>query len=137
MIPILLKLGSFIRSPIGKYLLIGLACIALIWGFAAWNRADQHAKDQIHERKAVAAVQADLNTCHLNTATLEASLSRQSAAVDALKAESDARVAQSQKAASSARAVAESFRQTAGDILGRKAGVDKCAAAAELIGEVR
>lgn len=135
--PFILTALSFIRSPIGKYLMLGLACMGLVFGFALHERHVQYAKDQIHERKAVAAVQADLNTCHLNTASLEATLSRQSAAVDALKAESDARVAQSLKAASGARAVAESFRQTAGDILGRKAGVDKCAAAAELIGEVR
>jgi hypothetical protein len=131
----LLTLLGFIRSPIGKYAAIALACIALIFTFALHERHAQYAKDQIHERKAVAAVQADLDTCHANDQALEASLAAQNSAVDRLKAEGDARVAASAKAVSSARAVAESYRQNAASILKARPGADKCASADALIAE--
>lgn len=75
----------------------------------------------------------DLTTCQGNVSTLEAAQARQNAAVEALRADSDARLAQSAKAASDARAVAESYRQASRDVLGATAGADKCEAADRLI----
>lgn len=131
----MLAILTFIRSPIGKYAAIALACIALIFGFALHERHAQYAKDLNHERKAVAAVQRDLDTCRSNGQALEASLAAQNSAVTALKAESDARVAASVKAVSGARAVAESYRQSAASILRVRPAVDRCASADALIAE--
>lgn len=126
---------SFITGPIGKYLAIALACIALIFGFALHERHAQAAKDQIHERNAVAAVQRDLDTCHKSFANVEAALEDQDAKVAALKAESDTRLAKSAKAVQDARSVAESYRQSAASILRAKPGVDRCQSASDLIAE--
>lgn len=130
-----LNLLGFFTSSAGKYLLIALACTALIFGFALHERHAQYAKDQIHERNAVAAVQRDLDTCHANGQALEASLAAQNAHVTALEQESATRKAASVKAVSSARAVAESFRQSAASILRVKPGADRCQSASDLIAE--
>lgn len=130
-----LNLLQLLGSPVAKYAAIALACIALIFGFALHERHAQYASDLIHERNAVAAVQRDLDTCHSNGQALEASLAAQNASVAALKAESDARVAASVKAVSGARAVAESYRQSAASILRAKPGVDRCQSASDLIAE--
>jgi hypothetical protein len=138
---------TFLRSPMGRYVLIGLAMLVVVVGFGAWNRNAQHKHDlpamvdaathQPWKAEALAA-QRDLGTCRTNTATLEASLGRQNAAVEALAKASATRVAQSAKAASDARAVAESYRRSAAGVLAAKAGPDRCASADEVIlGAVR
>lgn len=82
------------------------------------------------------AARADFATCKANTRALTSSLDTQNRAVDALKAESEVRVAASAKATSQARAVAESYRRSAADILKAKpASADRCEAAKLLIAE--
>lgn len=79
---------------------------------------------------------ARLATCQANGVTLKTALDSQNAAVGRLKAESDARLAQSAKAVSAARSVAESFRQQAAATLAAKpTSPDACKAAAALIAE--
>lgn len=83
----------------------------------------------------------DLGTCRANATTLRGAIAAQNAAVGELKALGDARLAASEKAARSARAVAESLRRRARDVLDEPApplGEDVCLAAAQLIeGHVR
>lgn len=117
----------------GKWLAVAFVVCGLLAGIYFKGKGDQRASDLIHERNAVAAVQRNLDTCHANGQALEASLAAQNSAVTALKAESDARVAASVKAVSGARAVAESYRQSAASILRVRPGVDRCASASELI----
>lgn len=95
------------------------------------------------ERRATAAEaalgisRAALNTCHTDVSTLKAAQKVQNEAVAALKAEGDARVAQSAKATQAARFVAESYRREAGRILSaRPKGGDACSSADALIAEV-
>lgn len=86
-------------------------------------------------RTALAATKANLATCHLNLQAVGDSLVAQNAAVADLKADSANRLRTSAKAARDARAVAESYRRSAGSILARKAGPDACASAEDLIAE--
>lgn len=126
----ILTILSFIRSPVGKYLLAGLAVVLLIVGFAAWQRSVQHASDMIHERKAVAAVQANLDTCHANNDALMKSVAVQNAAVEAARAEGDRRakmLADGLSEARRGRAGAEA--RAAGLLAHGPVGVDACARA--------
>jgi uncharacterized membrane protein YqiK len=87
--------------------------------------------------KQVERAERDLRTCQGNVSTLKASVAAQNAAVDALRREGEARVAESAKAVRSARAVAESARRDAARILAMKpASEDRCEAARRLIAEV-
>lgn len=87
------------------------------------------------EAARVAAV-ADLRTCQANRAALTTAIDRQNAAVDALKREGEAKVAESRKAVSAARSVAESHRREAARILAAKPKGDACSAADALVLEV-
>lgn len=83
------------------------------------------------------SARADLKTCRTNTTALTVAIDRQNLAVQRLEAESRAKVAESAKAARSARAVAESLRRDAERIMGVRVGADACASADALIlGEV-
>lgn len=90
---------------------------------------------------AIAAGQAAIaqrDQCRANVLTLKSSLDVQNRAVEAMRAEGEARVAESRKAVSAARSVAESYRREAGRVLAVKAGPDVCASADALIlGAVR
>lgn len=88
-------------------------------------------------QSALSVAKASLRTCQTNVTGLTVAIDRQNVAVEALKREGDARVAESAKAARSARAVAESLRRDADRILGVKVGADACASAdAIILGEV-
>lgn len=76
---------------------------------------------------------ADLATCHGNLSREDAALTAQNAAVAALKLQSDVWVAQSAKAVSSARSVAESYRQRAIAIGSETAGGSDLCVAAERV----
>ncbi|ODT86701.1 hypothetical protein [Phenylobacterium sp. SCN 70-31] len=83
--------------------------------------------------KARDAARDETKACQRNRAGLEASIAAHNRAVDGLKREADARVAESRKAAQAARAVAESHRRNVDRILSERIGPDKCAEAARLI----
>ena len=85
------------------------------------------------EEKARDAARDETKACQRNRAGLEASIAAHNRAVDGLKREADARVAESRKAAQAARAVAESHRRNVDRILSERIGPDKCAEAARLI----
>ena len=86
-------------------------------------------------RPALAATKANLATCHVNMQAVGDALAVQNAAVADLKADSANRLKASAKAASDARAVAESYRRNASAILARKSGPDACKSAEDLIAE--
>lgn len=83
--------------------------------------------------KAAAVATANLGTCRANVSGLKASIDRQNLAVEAMKAEGAARIAQSEKAAKNARAVAESYRQASDRVLRVKPGADVCVSADRMI----
>ena len=114
-------------ASIAAVILLGLA----VSQCARASRAE-HALDLAGN--ALALSEASLDTCRTNTDTLKGALGRQNAAVYALKAEGAARVAQSDKAAQAARAVAESYRRRSRDVLAAEPRTgDLCAAAVDLI----
>lgn len=114
---------------------VAVLCLAL--SVSQCTRAVKAEHRAGRAEKLAVAVQADLSTCRTNTSALKAAVDRQNDALDGLKAEADAKVAQSRKAVSAARSVAESARQEARRILAVKPGsADRCEAASMLIGSV-
>lgn len=114
-------------ASVAAVILLGLA----VSQCARAGRAE-HALDLA--ANALALSETSLGTCRTNTDTLKATLARQNAAVDALKADGEARVAQSDKAAQAARAVAESYRRQARNVLAAEPRTgDLCASAEDLI----
>lgn len=71
--------------------------------------------------------------CQSDISSLKTAQTAQKAAVDALRRESEARLAQSAKATQAARAVAQSYRLQAAQILQAKPVGDVCTAADRLI----
>lgn len=115
---------AFLRSPVGKYLLIGLAVLGLLWAIYGKGRGDEHAAMQ----KRVDLVQASLETCHANGKALQASIDGRNRAVEAMQQVSDRKIADAAKAlslASKGRAGAEA---KAAKLLDQPpAGIDACA----------
>lgn len=128
---------SLITSRLAGPIATGGAVLFLAFGVSQCAGRVSAEKAQARAEKIAAAAKRDLGTCQTNTRTLKVSIDRQNAAVDSLKREGDAKVAESAKAARSARAVAESLRKDAGRILASRVGPDACASADALIlGEV-
>lgn len=129
---VLSLLTSRLAGPIASVLLI----LAVLFGVSQCSgrvNAEHKLGVAVKERD---AARADLGTCKANVATLDGALSRQNAAVDALRQESAARVAQSEKAVSAARSVAASYRKSAAAILAaRPRGASACQSADALIAE--
>ena len=114
-------------ASVAAVILLGLAV-------SQCARADRAEGDVQKMQTSLKDARADLGACRTNTDTLKATLARQNAAVDALKAEGEARVAQSAKAAQAARAVAESYRRQARNVLAAEPRTgDLCASAEDLI----
>lgn len=112
------------------------AALALAFGVSQCSgRVKAEHRAETAER-AVERTARDLRTCRGNTDALKASIAAQNEAVAALKREGEARVAESRKAASQARAVAESYRRSAAVILAAKPKGNACEAAGRLIEEV-
>lgn len=83
----------------------------------------------------VATVEKDRDTWKANFDRSDAATKTCNASIDAAKKEADRRTAESARAASQARAVAESYRKRANAVLSVKAGDDKCLAAERMIAE--
>lgn len=119
---------SFITGPVGKWLAVALVICGLLTGVYFKGKADQHGSDQIHERKAVAAVQRDLDTCHANGQALETSLAAQNASIAAAKADGDRRAQMLADGLQQARAGRASAEQRAAKLVSHPpAGIDACA----------
>lgn len=126
----LLAAWSFIKSPIGKYLLIGLACVAVVFGFAGWNRHEQHKADLIEQAKIVAEFQLRLDACHANVTGLQASLDAQNVAVEAQRADGERRAKMLSDGLQQARVGRAGAEARAASLLkNAPAGIDACARA--------
>lgn len=98
------------------------------------NIAEQRRTIERQETR-IAALTSDLNQCRANTAALNASISRQNAAVSAMRAQGEARVAELDRVAQRARQEAESANARAARIMARRPTGDACADARALIME--
>lgn len=128
---------SYFTDKALAYAATGAAISALAFGVSQCSGRVKAEHRVEKAEKAVERTERDLRTCRGNTDALKASIAAQNEAVDALKREGEARVAESAKAVRSARAVAESARRDAARILAMKpASEDRCEAARRLIAEV-
>lgn len=121
------------------YLAAGALAVALahftpVVGYGArlerWEAKVEAARGDLQK------MQTSLTQCRTNVATLDAARKAQNDAVEALRRDSEARVAASRKAVSDARSVASSHRREADRILASRAEGDRCVAAEKLIAEV-
>ena len=128
---------SFLTSRLGLGIIAALIVAAVIGGIVISKNAT------IRELRGAAVVLArdlqaarrDLNQCRSNTAALNASISRQNAAVEAMRREGEARVAELDRVAVRARQAAEDANARARRIMGARSTGDQCADAAALIME--
>lgn len=111
-----------------------LLAVALVWQSAQLVSVRAHvaATEKAHDATLTA-----LGRCNERAAALEAGIAAQNAAVGGLQRESEARVAESARAASAARSVAESWRLQAAAVMAAqpKPGESACSAAERLIRE--
>ena len=97
--------------PLSAKLAGGAALVACLTLLTLWQLSERRA-DRLADR--LEATRADLSQCRENTATLETSLEAQNQAVEALRAEGAARVAETRETLSSRdieRAVAQARAQ--------------------------
>lgn len=117
-------LTSKLAGPIASVIAILLFCALLGQCQATGSAKRALAKSE----KQVVAVRSDLLTCKANTSALEASIAGQNAAVEAFKADSDARAAEVAKARQATRHEAERADRAAAALARFKpAGNDLCA----------
>ncbi len=125
---ILLAVWTFLKSPIGRYLLIGLAFFAVIFGIFEAGRQSGIAHERKASDKAIAVVQANYDSCQKNEATQESAIQAQNASIAALKADSDQRAKTLSDALVAARKTALTASQRADKLLALKPkGADVCA----------
>ncbi|HEY3694196.1 hypothetical protein [Phenylobacterium sp.] len=126
--PFLSVIWAFARSPAGRYAGIALALAAALFAQRQCGYSAGVAHERAASRRAVAAIQARLDTCTANAGALQAAVTAQNAQVAAWAADSDRRL----RAASLALRGAEKGR---GSVEARYArlmqawpvGVDACA----------
>ena len=112
-----------------KALAMGAGAAALVFaGGLAWQSLQlMNVRSDLKEAKAaLVAARADLRTCQSNRVALVASIDAQNRAVEAIRREGEARVAESRKAVSAARAVAESARREADRVLAMQSRGELC-----------
>lgn len=128
---IIAQLTSKLAGPIGAGLSIVLA-LSLGWAIVSKNATIEEARKHLATvSKERDDAKADLGQCRANRLTLEDALSRQSAAVDAAKAEGEARLAALAKARDQALSSATAANLRASAILRRSGST--CADADALI----
>jgi hypothetical protein len=129
----ILAVWTFLKSPVGRYVLIGLAALAVVFGIYQAGRSSGVKHERIASAKAIAIVRADLATCKANGQTLEASIASQNARVDALKADSDQRAKMLADALVGARKAALTASQRADKLMALKPkGADVCSRVADV-----
>ena len=125
--PILAAIWRAVAGPVAILLAAGL-----VWQSAQLAVTERRLSWATKERDAAGQ---DLAVCRANVATLRSGVEAQNRAVDALRAEADARVGQSAQALSAAQKSALAADRRAMAILNAKAGGDLCAAAERLMRE--
>lgn len=141
---------SWLIGLIGwKRLAAGVVGLALLAAIGVQSARLDHAKRDLGEARAALVDPAtgiawrelaasrgrDLAECVLARAVLTGAITRQNAAVAALKAEGERRAAESRAALSAARGEASRARREAAAILGRQPPADRCQGALDLIRE--
>jgi hypothetical protein len=118
---------SLITSRLAGPIASGVAVLFMALAMGQCTRAIR-AEGKVTKAEAVAArAMADFTTCKANADGFLAAIERQNASAEAVKRETDAKLAASRKAASEARAAAESHRRSAARILAERVGPDVCA----------
>lgn len=115
---------------------IGASAAALVFAAGmAWQTFQLHGvRGDLKEAKAaLVAVKADLRTCQSNRVALVASIDAQNRAVEAIRREGEARVAESRKSERAARAVAESARREADRVLAMQSRGELCVDAVSVL----
>ena len=112
---------SRLAGPVATAVALALACFLIAGMVSTAGLKRQLAKSE----KAVAALRVDLLTCRANRVTLESAIDRQSAAVVAMRDAAATKARAAEKAASDARAVAESHRRRADRLDADLAAVDR------------
>ena len=127
-------IASFLFHRLAGPIATGASVLFLAFGMSQCSGRVKAERAQSKAEEALGVAQADLKTCRGNVATLNRTLASQNEAVMALKRDSEARVAESQKAAQQAKTVADHYRKEAAAILAAKPKTaDLCAEADALI----
>lgn len=108
----------------------GLLLLALGIDHARLNHAKH---DLTAARTEIVGLHAAVATDARSIKSLEASITQQNAAVDALQAAGDAKSVEASKATAQARTASSGLRSAAQRVLEEKAGADACRSANELI----
>jgi len=118
---------SLITSRLAGPIASGVAVLFMALAMGQCTRAIK-AENRVTKAEATAErAMTSLTTCKANTDGLLAAIERQNASAESVRRETDAKLAASRKAASEARAVAESHRRSAARILAERVGPDVCA----------
>ena len=125
---ILLAIWTFLKSPIGKYLLIGLAFFAVIFGIFEAGRQSGIAHERKASDKAIAVVQANYDSCQKNEAVQKSAIDAQNASIASMKVDSDRQIKGLSEALVGARKSALIHSQRADTLAALKPkGADVCA----------
>lgn len=118
-----------------KTLIAGLILISIIAGGYGYIHVLKAENATIAAEKTTLTTQ--LTESQANIKQLQNDIQAQNTAVDKLKSDADARLAQNQKEVRAAQATASTYKQQAADLLKRQAAVNvpKCDAANSLINE--
>lgn len=128
-----LSMLSFFRSPLGRYLLIGVAAVCALWllHHDGYVRGAKH--EHLAMQKKLDVSDKNLKTCQGNATKLDGIIKRQNEALIEIQKYSDAKLAKSEKDAQRALRVAQEAQKSQSVILGKKlVGKDECERAREV-----
>lgn len=129
---------GFITGPVGRWIGLALAVLALLAGVHHHGDTQGAAREKAKADRAIndsiTGWRARLNQCQANAKTLDAALTRQNGAVAAFKAESAQRSEAAAKAVTAAQRATVAANQRIGALMAVKSGADQCKSAEDLIG---
>lgn len=135
----MITLLGFITGPVGRWIALALAVLALLAGVHHHGVTQGAAREKAKADRAindpVTGWRARLNQCQANVKTLDGAVKAQNAAVAAWKAESAQRSEAAAKAVTEARKATVAANQRIGALMAAKSGADQCKSAEALIME--
>ena len=130
---------AFVMGPVGRWIGVALAVVALLVGVHHHGDSQGAAREKAKAERAVndpvTGWRARLNQCQTNVKTLDAAVTAQNGAVAAFKADSLRRSAEAAKALTQARKATVAANQRIGALMAAKPGADQCKSAEALIME--